>query len=331
MSNPSGANPSGRSGASPLRLTLSAIPAPLTFAIMRGEAVPEGVELTLNEAKTVDGNSRQMLNQAYDVAEMSLATFVKAREEGVPLVGLPIFTGRRFLQPGLAATKQSGIRTPEDFRGKRVAVPQMWMTSSVWHRGILDQHHGVPQEAVTWYTAVEERMEGMKPPPGVEIRRLPEGTMPADAVQRGEVDAMMSPGPVDSLLKESDQVIRPLPDLAEAERSYYEKTGVLPIMHFVVMREELEGQHPWVAESLCRAFQTSKERGLASNPPPPLIAGNTREADAEVFGPDPYPYGLARNRRALEAFLRITRDLGLIQRPLTIEDLFAPSTRGIFD
>jgi 4,5-dihydroxyphthalate decarboxylase len=313
-------------------LTLSAIPAPLTFPILRGEVAPEGVELTPNEAKTVDGNSRQMLNQAYDVAEMSLATYVKAREQGVPLIGLPIFTGRRFLQPGLVATKASGIRRPEDFRGKRVALPQMWMTSSVWHRGILDQHHGVPQESVTWYTAVEERMAGMTAPPGVEIRRLPEGTSPADAVASGQVDALMNPGPIDSLLKEHDDLVRPLADLAQAERDYYQATGVLPIMHFVVMREQLEQEHPWLGPSLCRAFQTAKERAEASSAPPPvLIAGNTRDADAAVFGPDPYPYGLARNRRPLEAFLEMTRGLGLIGRPMAVEELFAPSTRGLLD
>jgi 4,5-dihydroxyphthalate decarboxylase len=255
MSDPSVGTAGERSAATPLRLTLSVTRGSLTAPLLRGEVDVEGVELALNEAEGIDGNSRRMIELAYDVAEMSLGTFVKAREQGLPLVALPIFTERRFTQPGLAATVRSGIRAPEDFRGKRVAVNQLWVTSSIWHRGILQQYHGVPQASVTWYTASEERMAGMTAPPGVEVRRLPDGTRPEDALLRGEVDAILSSQPVDKLLRESDQVLRPYPDVAEAERAYYRATGVLPILHCVVMREDLD----------CAA--RSRRRGSGRSPP----------------------------------------------------------------
>jgi 4,5-dihydroxyphthalate decarboxylase len=291
----------------------------------------EGVKLALNEAEGIDGNSRRMIDMAYDVAEMSLGTFAKAREQRLPLVALPIFTERRFTQPGLAAAVASGIRAPEDFRGKRVAINQLWATSFIWHRGILQQYHGVPQASVTWYTASEERMAGMTAPPGVEVRRLPEGTRPEEALLRGEVDAILSSQPVDKLLRENEQILRPYPDVAEAERAYYRATGVLPILHCVVMREDLEREHPWLATSLCRAFQAARERALATDPPRPLLAGGSREADAALFGSEPFPYGLARNRRSLEAFLEMTHSLGLVARPLTVDDVLARSARSALD
>jgi 4,5-dihydroxyphthalate decarboxylase len=314
-----------RSTAAGLPLSVSVTPGWLTAPLLRGEVGVEGVDPMLTEAQGIDGNSRRMLDLAYDVAEMSLGTFVKAREQGVPIVALPIFTERRFTQPGLVATARSGIRTPEDFRGKRVAVNQLWTTSSIWHRGVLQQYHDVPQASVTWYTASAERMAGMTAPPGVIVQRLPEGVSPEDALLRGDVDAVLNSHPVDKLLAGHADLVRPYLDVPAAERAFVEATGVLPILHCVVMREDREREHPWLAGNLCRAFAAARARALAAGAPPPLLAGGSAAADAALFGMDIYPYGLEPNRRSLEAFLRMTYDLGLVARPLGVGDVLAPS------
>src|SRR5215212_5972710 len=111
-----------------LKLSMSLVPGPLTQPVLAGEVVPQGVDVSVAAGKSVDGNSRQMLNLAFDVAEMSLATFLKAREQGTPLIGLPIFTGRRFLQPCVLAAASAAVETPADLAGKRVGLPQFWMT-----------------------------------------------------------------------------------------------------------------------------------------------------------------------------------------------------------
>src|SRR5476649_979660 len=116
-------------------LTMSLIPGALTDPVLRNEVLVEGdAELTISAGTSVDRNSRQMLDGAFDIAEMSFSTYIKARELGHDLIGLPIFTGRGFLQPGLICSSASGIRKPEDIASKRVGLPQFWMTSSVWHR-----------------------------------------------------------------------------------------------------------------------------------------------------------------------------------------------------
>jgi 4,5-dihydroxyphthalate decarboxylase len=45
----------------------------------------------------------------------------------------------------------------------------------------------------------------------------------------------------------------------EVETTYFQKTGIFPIMHTVAMREDLWGEHPWIATSLYKAFQKSKQ------------------------------------------------------------------------
>ena len=320
-----------------LHLSMSLVPGPLTQPVLAGEVVPQGTDVAVTAGRSVDGNSRQMLNLAFDVAEMSLATFLKAREQGTPLIGLPIFTGRRFLQPCVLVSARAGLEWPSDLGGKRVGLPQFWMTSSLWHRGILQQQHGVAQDAVAWLTITEERFAGLGTPPGVTLRDVPaDGSGPPDRALEelllaGELDATMTPRPGDALAARTDRVRQPYRDLPRVQREYYESTGVFPIMHFVVMREELDAQHPWLAESLCAAFVAAKERAIAAGAgPEPPIAGSSPRETAAVFGDDSWPYGLARNRRTLETFVQFATSQGLLQRPVSVDELFAPSTRQLF-
>jgi 4,5-dihydroxyphthalate decarboxylase len=44
----------------------------------------------------------------------------------------------------------------------------------------------------------------------------------------------------------------------------------------------------------------------------------------EVFNGDPWPYGIAPNRATLEALVQYQRDLGLIDKPVKVDELFVP-------
>src|SRR5487761_1495035 len=106
-----------------LELSLSVLPTPLTQPVLTGDMPVEGVELHAQEAKSVDDNSRRMLGLGFDVGEMSLATYVKAREQGIPLVSLPLFTGRSFLQGAITVSPRANLHDPSELRGKRVGLP----------------------------------------------------------------------------------------------------------------------------------------------------------------------------------------------------------------
>lgn len=302
--------------------TMSLIASGLTQPVLDGDVKIPNADFTVVPGKSVDGNSRQMLQGAFDVAEMSIATFLKAWDQGGDVIGLPIFTGRRFLQGAVLRSKRSSIRTPEDFRNKRVGLPQFWMTSSVWHRGILNQQHGVPQQDVTWYTAVDERFEGLRSPDGVTIDRLPEGRSLDDALVAGEIDAVMTPGRGVATAY-PDQVTSPYPDLVEAQRAYFASTGVFPIMHFVVMKRSLSEQEPALVEGLFSAFVAAKQKAVDAGSADAPIEGLSGDETAKLFGPDPWRYGLAQNRRPLETFLQFAHGQGWVDRLPRIEDLFA--------
>jgi 4,5-dihydroxyphthalate decarboxylase len=48
----------------------------------------------------------------------------------------------------------------------------------------------------------------------------------------------------------------------------------------------------------------------------------------EITG-EPLPYGLASNRRVLEELIGHALKQGIITKPVTVDELFAPSTRSL--
>lgn len=289
------------------KIALALVPSSLTTPLLDGTVKIEGVAIVPHAAKSVDDNSRAMLAGGFDVAEMSLATFARAKDQGAKLIGLPVFPGRRFVQPGVAARKGAGIATPADLAGRRVALPQYWLTSSVWHRGVLHSQYGVAPDKVDWVTVVAERGAAQFPK---EVRvTAREGAKIPDLLKSGEIDAALVPRPL-----AADCIFA---DVAAAQRDYLSRTGIFPIMHFIVMREEVAE----LAPTLMRAFATAK---AAAAPPEPPIYGMSAEAGMAAFGGDPWPYGLAKNRAVLDTFLGYAHDQGLVQARQSVDALFTP-------
>ncbi|MCH8189557.1 MAG: ABC transporter substrate-binding protein, partial [Proteobacteria bacterium] len=114
------------------------------------------------------------------------------------------------------------------------------------------------------------------------------------------------------------------------ERAYYLKTGIHPVMHTVVISEDLYDERPWVAESLFKACEQSKAWVLsqmrhtgAQRYMFPWMFDEIAEMD-ELFGGNPFPYGLEPNRHLLETFMGYLVDQRFLAAPAPIDGLFAP-------
>jgi 4,5-dihydroxyphthalate decarboxylase len=59
----------------------------------------------------------------------------------------------------------------------------------------------------------------------------------------------------------------------------------------------------------------------------PWLTADIDEID-EVFGGDPWPYGIEPNRPTLEAAIRYLHDQSLIATPLAVEEVFEPLRDG---
>jgi 4,5-dihydroxyphthalate decarboxylase len=144
----------------------------------------------------------------------------------------------------------------------------------------------------------------------------------------GEVDALIHPE-IPSAFKQGDPRIRRLfADAKAEEQRYYRATGLFPLMHTVVIKEELLARAPWVATAMLKAFRESKELAWRQMEDPRRVSlawlRDLIEEQREILGRDPWPYDLPANRRALETMIRYAHRHGMIREPMAPEALFFP-------
>lgn len=326
-----------------LRVSLACGPYDRTDALRHGIVRPEGIDLVYVPIQSPpEIFARMVTNASFDVSEMSCAHFISHRSRAVqgtagelPFVAIPVFPSRMFRHGYIFVNTASGIHAPADLEGKRIGVPEYGQTAAVWVRGILQHEFGVRLETIQWHTGgvnAPDRPDALVnvPEDGVSITRVRDRPL-NDLLVDGGIDALIgSRRP--AALGRDPRVRRLFPDYRERERDYYRRTGIFPIMHTIVIREALYREHPWVADSLFKAFVLAKEWCLAqmqfSSSLRYMLPWMHADLDemSEVFGPDPWPYGLEPNRKTLQTLADYLHEQRLVGRPVRIDDVFVPIT-----
>jgi 4,5-dihydroxyphthalate decarboxylase len=146
-------------------------------------------------------------------------------------------------------------------------------------------------------------------------------------LDEGELDAIIGTGLPDAR-RHNPAIRRLFPDFRAVEKDYYRRTGIFPIMHLTVIRREVYEQHPQIAQSLYEAFVQAKAVALermryqgALRYMLPWLPDDIEEID-EVFGGDPWPYGIEANRPTLEALVDNLYDQGVIPSRPAVDELF---------
>jgi 4,5-dihydroxyphthalate decarboxylase len=322
-----------------LTLTLACGDYDRTLPLRTGAVRPDGVELEVLALEPEEMFYRMARRRDFDVAEFSLATYTVLRGRGEPLVAIPVFPSFAFRHSAIFVRSDAGIREPRDLVGKRVGVPKYHMTAAVWVRGILEDEYGVSPSDLHWFeggegTAVKE--VDVTLPPGLRHQLVPGDRNLGHLLAAGELDAFIGarrPAGATGTgsAGEPAPVRRLFPDFRRVERAYFEKTGIFPIMHTVVLKEELVQEHPWLPRSLYDAFAEAKRlayRRLADTAVLPYVlpwlVAEVEETRA-LMGNDPFPYGVSRNRKTVETLARYSFRQGLAPRRLAVEELFCES------
>jgi 4,5-dihydroxyphthalate decarboxylase len=317
-----------------LALTLACGDYDRVLALRTGAVKPEGVELNVLTLAPEEMFYRMARFREFDVSEFSLSTYTILRGRGESLVAIPVFPSFMFRHGAVFVRDDAGIREPKDLAGKRVGVPKYHMTAAVWVRGILEDEYGVAPKDCLWFEGGEGTLVkevDVTLPPEVRRQAVRGDRTLGDLLAAGELDAFVGARRPAAFGTGAGRVRRLFPDFRRAERAYFEKTGIFPIMHTVVLREELARQHPWLPASLYQAFLEAKRLAYqrlqftAALPVAlPWLVAEMEETRA-LMGDDPFPYGVARNRTTLETLAGYTFRQGLAPRRLSIEELFCES------
>ena len=327
---------------SKVNITLSCWDYDRTRPLQEGRVLVEGIDLTYLPLRVEETFWRMLRYQDFDAAEMSMGSYLMSRDKGSPrFVAIPVFPSRAFRHSCIYLNTESGIREAKDLVGKNVGVPEYQITMAVWARGVLEHEYGVKPEDVIWFTGGEEqpgREEKIKPdlPPSIVIRSIgPEQTL-SSMLERGEIDAMVSAHMPSPFVRRSPKVRRLFPSFREVEKAYFQKTKIFPIMHTIVLREDVHERYPWVAQNLYKAFCESKrictESMYEFSALKYMMAWSIAEMEEEreLMGPDAWAYGFEPNRHVLQTLVDYTYEQGLIKKRPDIESLFVPSTLSEF-
>jgi 4,5-dihydroxyphthalate decarboxylase len=306
--------------------------------LMSGKVRAEGIDvtpLTFVEPHLIFHQATHFSD--FDVCELSFGRYTSLLSTGEnDKVALPIFPSRVARIGALYVRAGSKIKKPEDLAGARVGLPEWAITAAVYAKGWLSEHIGIDLASIKWFqTGIDEpgRPEPvkLKLPKGVSVTHVPDRSL-TDMLLADDIDCVITALPPKPFREGSDKIVRLVQDSQAAERDYYKKTGIYPIMHVVAVRKSILEAHPWVAVSLMDAFETAKNnavdralRGSHSAFPIPWGYDAALAARA-LFGGDFWPYGLDKNRKTIEAFVRFAHDQGVAHRKLTPEELFAPQT-----
>lgn len=307
-----------------------------TVALADGRVRPEGLDVTYLPLLPAETFFRALRHHEFDVAEMSLSSYVLNRDREDSYIATPAFPSRSFRHNGIYINTACGISGPADLIGCTVGLPEYQVTAAVWIRGILAEHHGVPVNSVAYRTGGihDPRRTEKIPvsPPGIDLKPVPPGRVLSDLLVTGEIQAMYTPRVPRSFLQGRPEVARLWPDSRAMEQDYYRATGIFPIMHTIVIRRELYERDPWIARSLYDAFVVAKDYAIGrlreTGAPASSLPWAYAEAEDAIglMSEDFWPYGLAANEKVLATFMRYSHDQGLASRVYEPSELFAPET-----
>ncbi len=308
-----------------------------TRAIKDGVIEIEGCEINYLALFPEEIFFRAFKYSEFDVSEISFSSYIRTIAAGTSeYVGIPAFVSRLFRHSGIYVRVGSGIEKPEDLRGKRVGLPEYQITAVVWMRGMLQHEYGVSPSEIKWHSGGQEEAgrgerTPLRPIPGVDINAIPEDQTLVAMLKTGELDALFTARAPSSFLKRQPHIRRLFPHFRDAERKYYEKTGLFPIMHLVGIKKTLTDEHPWLATSVYKAFVGAKAIAIERlhdvnallTTLPWLVAETERTED--VMGRDFWRYGIKENAKEIDALTTYAFEQGLVDRKLTARDLFHPS------
>ncbi len=319
-----------------LKLKLACWDYDRTRPLIDGRVRPEGLDLDIEVLRPRQMFPRMLEHREFDASELSLASHASLLGRGdSPFTAIPVMLSKIFRHSCIYTRAGSRIERPEDLRGKRVGTTQFSATASIFMKGMLQHEYGVHQRDIDWFIGgldkpTETPLIPLNLPPDIRIHFLPAGETLEKMFAEDRLDALISILIPPSFLAGSPRMRRLFPDYKQAEKDYYRRTGIFPIMHTLALRRDVHDAHPWAAASLYEAFR--KARALAFDElydtdalrlGLPWLLDHIEETRA-VFGEDWWSYGVEANRPTLTAVGQYVFEQGISPRVVTPDEMFVP-------
>lgn len=325
-----------------LQLSIAMAENPRTRPIFEQKVKPDGIDLICTPLHASELFWRQLRFGDFDVSEMSISSLMMAVAGGDDRwVGIPVFTTRRMFQVGVLVRKDRGIDKPADLKGKKMGVPEYQQTAALWTRGYLQHEYDIhPRDMEFWMERNDEHSQGaatgFRPPKDVKVSYIPNSTNMGEMLIEGKLDgALRYLAGTNNLVDRSTVDLYRHPDFktlfpdphAEGVR-FYQKTGIYPINHGMIIKREIAERHPWVVLNIFKAFQKANElaeRARKEAVEYHLETGLLPTEAGKALATPLIRHGIQANRKVLETTAQYSFEQGLTPRLIKLEELFAPS------
>ena len=296
---------------------------PHTQPLKDGTVVPRTFAFDFEEVAPIIKAFRRMVRGLeFDISEMAITTYLTAKAHGKRFTAIPVFPMRAFHNGAILYNANSDIRSPKDLEGRKVGVNRGYtVTTGLWARAILQHEYGVDLRKVTWVLSGDEHVAEYRPP--ANVVPAPEGRTLEEMLLAGDLAA------ANGVQMDSPEIKPLLPNAAEAGLAGMRAGGLYPINHTVVVKDDVLAAHPDLGADLFDACVRAKEvyvnRLKSGAVAQPTAADKTFASVMAITG-DPLPYGVAPNRREIEAVMQYSVEQGILPRPFALDEIFAKGT-----
>jgi len=320
---------------SKLKLTLACWDYDRTRPLIDGRVQAEDIDLEIKVMRPRQTFPRMLEDKEFEVSELSLGSYVSLKgRDACPFVAVPVALSKIFRHSCIYVRTDAGIETPQDLRGKRVGTTQLGSTAVIFMNGVLQHEYGVMMEDIQWFiggltTPTQRPLIPLKLPDKIKVEFLLADRTLEEMLESGELDALLAIYIPSIFQKGSPRIARLFPNYYDVEQVYYRRTGIFPIMHTVVLRDDIYREHPWAARSVYRAFCEARDLAVdglydtdALRLSLPWLIHHVEET-WRVLGKDFWAYGLEPNRPALQAIGQYVYEQGFSPRIVSPDELFA--------
>jgi 4,5-dihydroxyphthalate decarboxylase len=318
-----------------------------TKALFDGTAKVPGFDVSFEAAPHDPRTSRRLrgeVEERYAGTEQVITDYLVRLARGVEkeLIALPIFVTRGMVHRKFVM-RQATI-TPKDLPGRAVGMGRVLGATSVYLRGLLEDHYGVRRDEVRWVMAEPLSSDGAIGTEWVYTHRRV-GIKAAELIQRlsaGDLDAVIYPGgagghwfnwlveggasrtpdpygDLEQMVAHSSNLCFPFGD-PESHLAWFNKERVYPTYHFLAVRQDIAARHPGLGPALIEAFEHASK--LA---PEHMSVAERRlyDREKELLGVDPNECGLnAIHQRTIEKCLDYLEADGLLLRRPKVGEIF---------
>ena len=271
---------------------------PGTAALKTGAIKSDLVEFDFVDYSPTNKGFKPMVREnAFDVSEMAIVTYLMAKSFDKPMELLPDVVVARFQHAYALYNARKGALKPPDLNGKRVGIRSFTTTTGAWLRGILANDYGVDLNSIDWVTFEDAHVAEFRD----TTKRAPAGKQIVQMLIDGELDAVLGE-------KVEHPDLKPLfADPGAEEKAWFAEHQVRPINHMVVVSQDLSDNHPDVVREVHRLLVESAK----ASPAAPRFTADEM-------------------RRSLDLITQYTAQQGLIPRAFVIDELFDDVTRALF-